>query len=52
MTESLYRYVLDHTREPPVLAELREETHRLNGSGCDRRQRRSTPGRPMFARRM
>jgi len=32
MTEPLYEYVLDHTREPGVLAELRAETHRRNGS--------------------
>ncbi|CAD7698944.1 unnamed protein product [Ostreobium quekettii] len=31
ISDELYGYVLDHTREPEVLAELREETARLPG---------------------
>lgn len=34
MTDQLYSYLLEHTREHEVLSELRTKTHRLNGSRC------------------
>ena len=31
MTDRLYQYLLDHTREPPILRQLRDETASMHG---------------------